>query len=68
MLNELNTLENKVAQVTSLCRALRAENAQLRLQLIAAEGEKNSISERMELARVRLEQLAHELPEVETLV
>ena len=63
MVNELNALESKIAQVASLCHTLRTENAQLRQQLAAAEGNKRALSERMDLARVRLEQLADQLPE-----
>jgi len=63
MVNELNALESKIAQVASLCHTLRTENAQLRQQLAAAEGNKRTLSERMDSARVRLEQLAEQLPE-----
>ena len=62
MVNELNALESKIAQVASLCRTLRMENAQLRQQLVAAESERKTIAERMESARGRLEQLAEQLP------
>jgi len=64
MVNELNALESKIAQVASLCRALRAENAQLRQQLAVAEVDKKGLTERMDAARIRLEQLASQLPEV----
>ena len=63
MLNELDILENKVAQVVSLCRALRSENNLLRQQLATAESEKIRLTERMEKARERVEQLAQRLPE-----
>jgi cell division protein ZapB len=63
MVNELNALESKIAQVASLCRTLRAENAQLRQQLASAESDKKGLLERMESARSRLEQLAQQLPE-----
>ena len=63
MLNELDMLENKVAQVVSLCRALRSENNRLRQQLASAESEKVRLAERMEQARERVEQLAQRLPE-----
>ncbi len=63
MVNELNALESKIAQVASLCRSLRVENAQLRQQLVAAEGDKKGLAERMEMARGRIEQLAQKLPE-----
>ena len=64
MVNELNALESKIAQVASLCRTLRAENAQLRQQLAVAEVDKKGLTERMDAARTRLEQLASQLPEV----
>ena len=63
MLNELDMLENKVAQVVSLCRALRSENNLLRQQLASAESEKIRLTERMDKARERVEQLAQRLPE-----
>ena len=63
MVNELNALESKIAQVASLCRALRAENAQLRQQLATAEVEKKGLTDGMDAARTRLEQLAMQLPE-----
>jgi cell division protein ZapB len=63
MVNELNALENKVVLVASLCRSLRAENAQLRLQLAVVEGDKKKLIDRMESARDRLEQLAQQLPQ-----
>ena len=63
MVNELNALESKIAQVASLCRTLRAENAQLRQQLAVAEVDKKGLTERMDAARAQLEQLAGQLPE-----
>ena len=63
MVNELNALESKIAQVASLCRALRVENAQLRQQLATAEVEKKGLTDRMDTARTRLEQLAMQHPE-----
>lgn len=61
--NELNALEGKIAQVASLCRTLRAENDLLRQQLAAAETEKKNLAERMIKARIRIEQIAQQLPE-----
>jgi hypothetical protein len=66
MVNELNALENKVGLAVSLCNALRAENAQLRLQLTVVEGDKKKLAERMESARERLEQLAQQLPQAKS--
>ena len=63
MVNELNALESKIAEVASLCRALRAENAQLRQQLVTLEGDRDGLAQRIESARGRLEQLAGQLPE-----
>lgn len=63
MVNELNALESKIAQVAALCRTLRQENGDLRQQLVAAESEKQRLAERMNAARARIEQLAQQLPE-----
>jgi cell division protein ZapB len=63
MVNELNMLESKIAQVVSLCASLRAENAQLKEQLAAAESSNKDLSDRMESARGRLEQIVRQLPE-----
>jgi cell division protein ZapB len=63
MVNELNALESKIVQVAALCRALRAENVQLRQQLAAVESDKKGLAERMEMARSRIEQLVQQLPE-----
>ena len=62
MINELNALESKIVQVTSLCHTLRAENSQLKQQLASAEGDRQALLERMESARGRLEELAQQLP------
>jgi cell division protein ZapB len=66
MVNELNALESKITQVTSLCRALQSENNLLQQQLASAEAEKNGLAERMETARKRIERLVQQLPEAET--
>lgn len=68
MINELNALETKIAQVVSLCSTLRAENALLRQQLAIAESDRQSLAQRMESARGRLEQLAEQLPEAKATV
>jgi cell division protein ZapB len=67
MVNELDALENKIAQIVSLCRILRTENNSLRQRLAAAEAEKQELAERMEAARGRIEQLVWQLPEGKTL-
>jgi cell division protein ZapB len=68
MVNELNALESKIAQVASLCHALRAENAQLKHQLAIADSERKVLAQRMDSARTRLEQLAEQLPEAKATV
>jgi len=62
MVNELNALESKIAQVAALCRSLRAENVELRQKLAVAEAERARAVERMDLARERIEALALQLP------
>ena len=63
MVNELNALESKIAQVGGLCRALRKENPDLQQRLVALEAEKKLLVERMDSARARLENLVGQLPE-----
>ena len=66
MLKELSVLEGKVAEVTSLCRALRNENAHLRQQMAGIENERRNLAERVQQARTRIEQLVEQLPEAKT--
>lgn len=63
MLNELDALENKIAQVASFCRALQTENKLLRQRIAAVEAEKQGLAERMDSVRQRIEQLVQQLPE-----
>ena len=63
MIDELSMLERKVAEVATLCRALRNENTQLRQKMEIASREYLDVVERMEEARRRIEQLAQRLPE-----
>ena len=66
MVNELDRLESKIAQAVLLCSVLRAENAQLREQLAAAQEHERNLTERINTARERIEKLVHQLPESES--
>jgi cell division protein ZapB len=63
MFNELDALERKIDEVTSLCRDLRAQNNQLRQKLAIAEAEKRGLTERMETACDRIERIMQQLSE-----
>jgi cell division protein ZapB len=58
----LGGLENKVTQVIALCAELRAENHRLRDRIGALEEEKLALTERMTVARTRLEGIMDRLP------
>lgn len=60
---EFASLEAKVAQLVSLCERLRGENTQLRQQLAAAQQEGHRLSDRIDSAKARLEQLIARLPD-----
>jgi cell division protein ZapB len=60
---EFSSLEAKVAQFVALCERLRAENSQLRQQLVAAQSDARRLNDKMESARTRLERLLSKLPE-----
>lgn len=60
---EFNSLESKVAQFVGLCERLRAENHELRQQLVVARNDAHRLSERIEGAKAKLESLLARLPE-----
>lgn len=60
---EFNSLEAKVAQFVALCERLRAENAQLRQELVAAQSDARRLNDKMEGARAKLERLLSKIPE-----
>ena len=66
MENELNTLENKLAQLIQVNGKLRAENHQLRQELAHAVSSNRQYSDKIDSAKVRLEKLLVTLPEEQT--
>lgn len=60
---EFASLETKVSQLASLCERLRGETLEARRQLATAQQENRRLSERIEAARARLEQLIARLPD-----
>jgi cell division protein ZapB len=60
---ELNSLEAKVAQFVGVCERLRAENSALRQELATARNDAKRLNEKIEGARVKVEQLLTRLPE-----
>jgi len=60
---ELNSLEAKVAQFVGVCERLRAENIALRQELATARNDAKRLNEKIEGARVKVEQLLTRLPE-----
>ena len=60
---EFNSLEAKVAQFVGLCERLRAENHDLRQQLVIARNDAKRLNERIEGAKVKLESLLARMPD-----
>jgi len=60
---EFASLEAKVAQFVSLCEHLRAENTELRQQLVAAQGDARRLNDRINSARAKLALLIERLPD-----
>ena len=60
---EFNSLDAKVAQFVGLCERLRAENHDLRQQLASAKNDAKRLNERIEGAKVKLENLLARLPD-----
>mgnify|MGYP006174064487 CR=1 FL=1 len=59
---EFSSLEAKVAQFVALCERLRAENADLRRQLVMAQSDARRLNEKIDGAKARLEGLLNRLP------
>ena len=60
---EFNSLEAKVAQFVGLCERLRAENHDLRQELATAKNDAKRLNERIEGAKLKLENLLERLPD-----
>jgi cell division protein ZapB len=60
---ELDTLENKLTQLTQLAQHLRAENHQLRQALAASESQQRQCNDKLNTAKNRLQKLLTQLPE-----
>lgn len=59
---ELNTLDEKISQLVQVCHRLRADNNELRQQLVAALNQNKHLTEKIESARTRLEGLLSRIP------
>ncbi|MBI5437956.1 MAG: hypothetical protein HY936_03235 [Nitrosomonadales bacterium] len=66
MESELNALENKLAQLIQVSGKLRAENRQLRQDLAHTLSSNRQCSDKVEIAKARLEKLLASLPEDQT--
>ncbi len=63
MLEELDTLEAKLALLLDRYRALREENLRLRQQKITLENANKLLTDRLDEARSRMEGLFNTLPD-----
>jgi len=59
---ELKTLDEKITQLVQVCHRLRADNNDLRQQLVAALNQNKHLTEKIESARTRLEGLLSQIP------
>ena len=60
---ELNTLDQRISQLVQLCHRLRNDNSELRQQLVAAQNQHKQLTEKIEVARQRLEGLLSRIPD-----
>ncbi|MBK6744905.1 MAG: hypothetical protein IPG66_18915 [Hydrogenophilales bacterium] len=63
MLEELDTLEAKLAQLLERYHAAREENVRLRQQVVAMENANKVLSDRLVEARGRMETLFNKIPD-----
>lgn len=62
MQSELDTLEQKLAQLVQLAQHLRAENLQLRQRIAAALNDRHKYEEKLGQAALRIEHILEKLP------
>jgi cell division protein ZapB len=60
---DLKSLENKLSQLITLCQTLRAQNADLRQELVQAQSETKQLKDNIALVSTRLEAVIERLPE-----
>jgi cell division protein ZapB len=60
---EFDTLDGKIDQFLQLCQRLKAENKELRLQLVSAQNDAKRLERKVDGARTRLEALLGQIPE-----
>lgn len=63
MLEELDSLETKLAQLVTRYQTTREENLRLRQQVLALEDTNKQLTERLGEARSRVETLFNQLPD-----
>lgn len=59
----LDQLERKVEQMVAVCASLRGENQALRAHVAGLEAENAALTQKIDVARARLEGLVARLPE-----
>jgi cell division protein ZapB len=60
---ELTALEERIRQFAEFCVRLRDENQTLRTRIAGLEGDNRKLSDKVEAARTRLEDLVRHIPE-----
>jgi len=60
---ELTALEERIRQFAEFCIRLRDENQTLRTRIAGLEGDNRKLSDKVETARTRLEDLVRHIPE-----
>lgn len=63
MLEDMDALETKLAQLLERHQAMREENVRLRQQMVAMENANKLLTERLANARGRMESLFDKLPD-----
>ena len=62
---QLSSLEHKISQFVALYQQLRADNHQLRQQLVSVQNENKQLSDKIGDAKTRLETLLTQIPDEE---
>ncbi|QNM96630.1 hypothetical protein [Chitinimonas koreensis] len=60
---DLQTLEDRIGSLAMLCRQLRRENIELRQEVLVLKNDNRRLTDKVEVAKVRVEALIARLPD-----
>ena len=60
---ELQNLEDRIKSLAAICQQLRTENVALRQEVLVLKGDNKRLTDKVDIAKSRVESLLEQLPE-----